>query len=202
VTERSDREFDINSPLEGENSDQDGGKGAPFVIYEGDLSETLNTITIHHSDEFGLSAPELTDMDNAEGEKLLGAIQDNHMDTQGWSDIGYNFVIAPDGTIYEGRDLRVRPTHTEGFNTGNVGIALIGNFTGDGEPTEDQLRALEGLVGMLSSTFDIRCLGYHSQFNATSGPGNEATTSKFDFIQESHGMGNYQCYRPPSQSVQ
>ena len=50
---------------------------------------------------------------------------------RGWTDIGYHFVIDPAGTIYEGRDIRVRGAHVEGANTGKVGLLLLGDFQPD-----------------------------------------------------------------------
>jgi hypothetical protein len=74
------------------------------------------------------------------------AIYYYHAITQGWGDIGYNFLIDEAGRVYEGRYSRVyapgeTPTgqdasgksvtaaHTYGFNSGTVGIALLGTLT-------------------------------------------------------------------------
>lgn len=52
-----------------------------------------------------------------------------HMDVRGWCDLGYHFVVAQDGSIFEGRRGSNRPAaHVGGENAGNVGISLIGNF--------------------------------------------------------------------------
>ena len=49
------------------------------------------------------------------------------------SDLGYNYLLDAQGRIYEGRyggiDQNVVGAHTAGFNTGTVGVALIGNFS-------------------------------------------------------------------------
>ena len=67
----------------------------------------------------------------------------------GLSDLGYNYLVDAQGRIYEGRyggvDRNVVGAHTAGFNTGTVGIALIGNFT-TASPTTKALRALEALT--------------------------------------------------------
>ncbi|MBP0458149.1 N-acetylmuramoyl-L-alanine amidase [Streptomyces montanisoli] len=63
---------------------------------------------------------------------MLRAIEEQHIDGQGWDDLGYNFLVDRCGTIYEGRaggvGRPVRGAHTEGFNTHSVGIAAIGHF--------------------------------------------------------------------------
>jgi flagellar hook assembly protein FlgD len=67
----------------------------------------------------------------------------------GWNDIGYNFLIDRFGTVYEGRgggvDRNVIGAHSEGFNTGSVGVALIGTYDRVG-PTAAQRRALVSLL--------------------------------------------------------
>ncbi|MDQ1642704.1 MAG: hypothetical protein QOJ90_2055 [Actinomycetota bacterium] len=69
-----------------------------------------------------------------------------HAVTQGWGDIGYNFLIDETGRIYEGRHSRDYPAgvvpsgdnaagqgvtgaHTGGWNSGTVGVALLGTLT-------------------------------------------------------------------------
>lgn len=38
-------------------------------------------------------------------------MQNFHMNTRGWSDIGYHFVIYPSGNVYEGRPARTQGAH-------------------------------------------------------------------------------------------
>lgn len=51
-----------------------------------------------------------------------------HMDSNGWSDIGYHLGMDSRGRLYEGRDHRNLGAHVGGFNTGNLGL----NFMQDG----------------------------------------------------------------------
>ncbi len=55
-----------------------------------------------------------------------------HTQSRGWDDIGYQFLIDKYGTIYEGRrgsltDLVVG-AQAGGFNTGSLGVSMIGNY--------------------------------------------------------------------------
>jgi hypothetical protein len=81
---------------------------------------------------------------------MLRAIQAYHQDAQGWGDIGYNFVIDRFGRVWEGRDGGLdRPVigaHTQGFNTGSVGIAVLGSFSST-LPSDAALTATAQVAG-------------------------------------------------------
>lgn len=70
--------------------------------------------------------------DCADVPRMLRAMQEDHIESDGWDDIGYNFVVDRCGTIYEGRaggvGRSVRGAHTKGFNADSVGIAALGTF--------------------------------------------------------------------------
>ncbi len=80
-----------------------------------------------------------------------------HTQVNGWSDIGYNFLIAQDGTIYEGRDpgqnlteFEVVGAHFCAKNSGTLGISLLGNYE-TAAPTDP---ALESLRDLLAYSFE------------------------------------------------
>jgi N-acetylmuramoyl-L-alanine amidase len=68
----------------------------------------------------------------SEAAAIVKGIQLFHVQGNGWNDIGYNFLVDRFGTIYEGRfggvDRNVIGAHAQGFNTGSVGIALLGTY--------------------------------------------------------------------------
>lgn len=70
-----------------------------------------------------------------------------HVNTNGWCDIGYNWVIDPDGIVYEGRGggNNVKGAHFCAANSGTVGICLLGNFEND-PPTAAALTSLRKLL--------------------------------------------------------
>ncbi len=47
---------------------------------------------------------------------------------QGWSDIGYHYVIYRDGSIHTGRDLDIQGAHCadNGGNIGSIGVCYVG----------------------------------------------------------------------------
>lgn len=61
-----------------------------------------------------------------------------HVQSQGWDDIGYNFLVDKCGTIFEGRaggaDRPVHGAHTYGFNTDTTGIVVLGTYTAANDP--------------------------------------------------------------------
>lgn len=44
------------------------------------------------------------------------------MDTNGWNDIGYSFLVGEDGNVYEGRGFDRVGAHTLGHNTVALGF--------------------------------------------------------------------------------
>ncbi|ASU81495.1 peptidoglycan-binding domain-containing protein [Nocardiopsis gilva YIM 90087] len=53
-------------------------------------------------------------------------IQDFHMDSNGWADIGYNFLVDHTGRIYEGRGWTVLGAHAAPRNVQGIGVCFIG----------------------------------------------------------------------------
>ena len=154
------RPINLNAPEEfGKFHPQTNPEGVLF--YPSDLQGDLNTIVIHHS-AFSHASP--------------AEIQGMQMDRRGFADVAYHFLVASDGTIYEGRDIHIRGAHVQGFNTGSVGIVLIGNFN-DEEPTQAQTDSLGKLVDYLRFTYSIRYLSGHRDYphqspDGTDCPGN------------------------------
>jgi N-acetylmuramoyl-L-alanine amidase len=64
---------------------------------------------------------------SANGKKWdIASIRKEHMTNRGFSDVGYHYVIQPDGEVQLGRGLNIQGAHVEGDNEDNVGICMIG----------------------------------------------------------------------------
>ena len=115
----------------------------------------------------------------------MRAIYHYHVVRQGWCDIGYNFVVSYDGTIFEGRWARsydpwethdsenkggepVVGAHVDGFNSGTVGISVMGNFQ-TARPSPATRRALAELLAWEVDRHDLRARGNHSYRNPETG---------------------------------
>ncbi|XP_075690625.1 peptidoglycan recognition protein 1 isoform X2 [Rhinoderma darwinii] len=72
-------------------------------------------------------------------------IQDYHMKSRGWCDIGYNFLIGEDGLVYEGRGWTTLGAHAKSYNPISSGISFMGSFTARA-PNNAALNAAKSLV--------------------------------------------------------
>lgn len=60
---------------------------------------------------------------------VVRSIWDFHVNTNGWADIGYNWLIDPQGNTYVGRGNNITGAHFCGRNAGTAGFCLLGNYT-------------------------------------------------------------------------
>lgn len=56
-------------------------------------------------------------------------IQNFHMNTNGWADIGYSFCVGDTAVIYEGRGWNRQGAHAPGFNSRSIGFCFFGDFS-------------------------------------------------------------------------
>lgn len=87
----------------------------------------------------------------------------------GWSDIGYHFVIYRDGTVHRGRPVEKIGAHTTGYNAHSIGICYIGGCAADGNTpkntlTKAQRIALIRLLKELRVTYPMATIHGHNEF--------------------------------------
>ena len=99
--------------------------------------DKVQAVFIHHT-------VDTNDYSCGDSAALVRAIQTYHVKTEGWNDLGYNFLVDKCGQIFEGRgggaDLPVKGAHTYGFNSYSAGISLLGNFE-TGKPSPAALQS-------------------------------------------------------------
>ena len=90
----------------------------------------------------------------------------------GWNGIGYNFHVALDGTISQGRGMEFQGAHKVGFNDRAVGVGCEGRFHSHDQTMPDvQFNAIVWLCKHIRQQYgDIRILG-HRDYHATACPG-------------------------------
>jgi hypothetical protein len=105
----------------------------------------------------------------AQAAAIVRGIEVYHVKGNGWNDIGYNFLVDRFGTVYEGRgggiEKNVIGAHSEGFNTGTFGVALIGNYAHATPPKAQQ----DALVTLLAWRLDVAHVDPLSTVGYTSG---------------------------------
>jgi hypothetical protein len=105
----------------------------------------------------------------ADGPALVRGIYAYHVQANGWSDIGYNFLVDRYGRIYEGRyggiERAVIGAHAGGFNTSTVGIAMIGDHSAVSPPTV----AMDALARLLAWKLDVHHIDPLATWELTSG---------------------------------
>ena len=107
-----------------------------------EYASSLKFAVVHHTataDSYSTS----------ESDDIIRSIYAYHVQSNGWDDIGYNFLVDRFGRIYEGRyggiTRNVIGAHAQGFNNGSTGISVIGTFQSAGVPSATQA-ALEKII--------------------------------------------------------
>ncbi|CAC5407389.1 PGRP [Mytilus coruscus] len=75
----------------------------------------------------------------------MKGIQNYHMDSRKWADIGYSFLVGEDGKIYEGRGWDKVGAHTSGYNSRGLAASFMGNFA-TRAPNSAALNAVKKLI--------------------------------------------------------
>lgn len=103
---------------------------------------SVRAVTIHHT-------ASTNDYSAEDVPRLLRGFYAYHVKSQGWSDLGYNFVVDRFGTVWEGRaggtSRAVIGSHAGGFNTGTVGISMVGTYESVA-PSKEMLESVAQLA--------------------------------------------------------
>ena len=73
---------------------------------------------------------------------------------QGWTCIGYHYVIRKNGNVEEGRPHWTVGAHTYGENSHTIGVHVCGNFE-IGQPTAKQIEALAMLLANICGDYGL-----------------------------------------------
>jgi flagellar hook assembly protein FlgD len=108
----------------------------------------------------------------AQSAAIVRGIQRYHVVSNGWNDIGYNFLVDKYGQVFEGRaggiDQPVIGAHAGGFNTGSTGLALLGTYGSAKASTA----AADAIQRLLAWRLDVAHVDPLTRLTAVSG-GNE-----------------------------
>ncbi len=127
-------------------------------VYSKPLPDVLHTVVVHHTATYASPNPR--------------RVQAWHRNKLGLADVGYHFLLDPQGRIYAGRDVQVRGAHTGGHNTGALGVALMGHHE-LWPPTGVAVTQLRRLIEPLTRAYRLTHVAGHRdlQPGATVCPG-------------------------------
>jgi hypothetical protein len=139
----------------------------------------VQTLTVHHQGA-GIN-------DDPDPVGTLRSIYYDHTVVQAWGDIGYHLLIDEAGRVYEGRWSGADPApcfggqptsdgrpqmstgaHATGWNSGNIGICLLGDFTSR-LPTAAARESLTNVLASLAQLCRLNPAGVTNFVNPVSG---------------------------------
>jgi N-acetylmuramoyl-L-alanine amidase-like protein/flagellar hook capping protein FlgD len=156
------RAYFVSSPREGPSTKHAELAGAPPIMTRAGwhANEAIRRGAPFYADSVHFAIVHHTAGSNsytkAQSASIVRAIELYHVKANGWNDIGYNFLLDKYGQIFEGRyGGMTRPVigaHAQGFNTGSVGVAVIGDYSSTGISPA----ARAALVSLLAWRLDLQ----------------------------------------------
>jgi hypothetical protein len=132
------RAYYVDSPVEATSARRLQVAGSPLIIsrFSWQADESIRRAAPQYSDPVHFAVVHHTAGSNTytrdESAAIVRGIEIYHVKGNGWNDIGYNFLVDKYGQVFEGRyggvDKAVIGAHAEGFNTGSVGVAVLGSY--------------------------------------------------------------------------
>jgi hypothetical protein len=141
------------------------------------LNRAPDHIVVHHT-----ASANVTDLSLAHAFDLSRAIQDLHMNSNGWDDIGQQLTISRGGHLLEGRNCslaaiwagnHVVGAHTSGQNDHTIGIENEGTYL-TAEPTTALWDRLVDTCAWLCDMYNLNpheAIVGHRDYNQTACPG-------------------------------
>lgn len=145
----------VGRPVLGEvQTRADWGADESWVRRAPSYASRVVAVTVHHTDDLNGYRPE-------DVPSLIRADYAYHVRTRGWADLGYNLLVDQYGRVWEGRrgglGRATVGSHAQGFNTGTLGVAMLGDMTHTTASVAAQ-QALARVIGYAATTwrFDPR----------------------------------------------
>ena len=94
--------------------------------------------------------------------KTVDQIRAEHK-KQGWSDIGYHYVIDLQGRVHLGRDVDLSGAHVSGYNANSIGVVYVGGLENNPRKAYKDLKAKDTRTdaqkaSLMSLLMDLRKL--------------------------------------------
>ena len=126
----------------------------------------VTRITVHHD-----AIPSTGIRSRADAVRRLNSVRQSHL-REGWADIGYHYVIDPQGNVWEARPLYFQGAHVKDNNEHNLGVMCMGNFN-QHRPTTAQTRTLDSFLATLMRRHNVALsrVRTHQEIMPTQCPG-------------------------------
>ncbi len=144
---------------------------------------TINRITVHHT---------ATPSNEPNNPARMRQMQSFHMDSRGFCDIGYHFVVGTDGRVYQGRAETLRGAHVANNNSGNAGVSFIGTYSSSA-PSGAMMHAGARAINAIGCHYGVsinrtRVKG-HREYGSTNCPGNALYNRLGGLVSDAASMG-------------
>lgn len=127
----------------------------------------IHRITVHHD-----GMPPVWIGSAAEAADRIEVIRRSHVEARGFADIGYHYVIDPQGRIWEGRSVVYQGAHVHDHNEHNLGVLVLGNFERQ-TPTAAATASLDRFVASQMERYSVPMarVKTHREITVTECPG-------------------------------
>ena len=137
------------------------------------FTRIMNAVHMHHT-----WRPNHSQYDKNDGHRTILGMYVHHTVNNGWQDIAQHITIAPDGTIWLGRNWNLPPASAAGHNgnshMGPFMFEIIGDFDRGRDPFEgDQRKTVLEVIARVQLRFKLapETLRFHNAMSPKSCPG-------------------------------
>lgn len=152
-------------------------------------AKTVRAVVVHHT-------AGSNDYTRADVPRRIRADYAYHVKARGWSDLGYNLVVDRFGRIWEGRagglGKATVGTHAAGFNTGTLGVSLLGDLS-KAAPTPETVRAVTLVAAYAAATWQFDPRGKVTVTSGGSPRYRKGTKVTLDRVQGHKDTGKTAC---------
>jgi hypothetical protein len=126
----------------------------------------ITRITVHHD-----GMPPVSIRNAQEAAARIDLIRRAHVG-KGWADIGYHYIVDPQGRVWQGRPRNLQGAHVKDYNERNLGIVVLGNFM-EQRPTPAATSSLDRFVlaSMRAFRVPLHEIHTHRELRPTACPG-------------------------------
>lgn len=164
VAAKPEQEWGLPSGVQPRSRWTRQGVARPREIYS---MNGIRRITVHHD-----GMPPVWIGSAADAADRIEVIRRSHVESRGFADIGYHYVIDPQGRVWEGRSVAYQGAHVHDNNENNLGILVLGNFERQ-TPTAAATAALDAFLASQMDRYRVPMgrVKTHREITVTECPG-------------------------------